>query len=80
MSCEALDLARALLLLLSLCRDKFTRAQKRKSGAFRSAAVIMNELQRNIDGWEVRQCLLVTLPQLIVEGIKPVRVHPVPFI
>ena len=40
-------------LLLSLTRDKFTRAQKRKSGAFRSAAVIMNELQRNIDGWEV---------------------------
>ena len=39
--------------LLSLTRDKFTRAQKRKSGAFRSAAVIMNELQRNIDGWEV---------------------------
>jgi len=34
-------------------RDKLTRAQKRKSGAFRSAAVMMNELQRNIDGWEV---------------------------
>ena len=32
---------------------KFGRAQKRKSGAFRSAAVQMNELQRNIDGWEV---------------------------
>jgi len=46
-----------------ITRDKFTRAQKRKSGAFRSAAVIMNELQRNIDGWEVRQCTLITLLQ-----------------
>ncbi|XP_029189589.2 son of sevenless homolog 1-like [Acropora millepora] len=34
--------------------DNFSRAQKRKSGAFRSAAVIMNELQKNIDGWEGR--------------------------
>ena len=33
--------------------DSFSRAQKRKSGAFRSAAVVMSELQKNIDGWEV---------------------------
>ena len=40
---------------LQICfgRDQFTKAQKRKSGAFRSAAVIMNELQRSIEGWEV---------------------------
>jgi len=49
-----------------ITRDKFTRAQKRKSGAFRSAAVIMNELQRNIDGWEVRQCTLLILSQMKV--------------
>lgn len=42
-----------LIMCVSVNRDNFSRAQKRKSGAFRSAAVIMNELQKNIDGWEV---------------------------
>ena len=34
-------------------RDQFSKAQKRKSGILKSAASVMNELQRNIDGWEV---------------------------
>lgn len=58
---------------LLCCRDKFSKAQKRKSGILKSAASVMNELQRNIDGWEVstRQTdrhitLLMTVLILIV--------------
>ena len=43
----------SLIMCVSVNRENFSRAQKRKSGAFRSAAGVMNELQKNIDGWEV---------------------------
>lgn len=48
--------------------DKFSRAQKRKSGAFRSAAVLMNELQRNIEGWEGRD-ISQSCSEVMKEGI-----------
>lgn len=54
--------------------DKFSRVQKRKSGAFRSAAVIMNELQRNIDGWEGRD-ISQSCTEVMKEGILG-KLHP----
>ena len=58
-------------------RDQFTKAQKRKSGAFRSAAVIMNELQRSIEGWEVitwsvaiKNTKILYLPTWLYPGIQ----------
>ena len=58
-------------------RDQFTKAQKRKSGAFRSAAVIMNELQRSIEGWEVitwsvaiKSTKILYLPTWLYPGIQ----------
>lgn len=53
---------------------KFGRAQKRKSGAFRSAAVQMNELQRNIDGWEGRD-ISQSCTEVMKEGTLG-KIHP----
>lgn len=54
--------------------DSFSRAQKRKSGAFRSAAVVMSELQKNIDGWEGRD-ISQSCTELMKEGTLG-KVHP----
>ncbi|PFX16973.1 Son of sevenless-like 1 [Stylophora pistillata] len=54
--------------------DQFTKAQKRKSGAFRSAAVIMNELQRNIEGWEGRD-ISQSCTEVMKEGTLG-KIHP----
>lgn len=54
--------------------DQFTKAQKRKSGAFRSAAVIMNELQRSIEGWEGRD-ISQSCTEVMKEGTLG-KIHP----
>ncbi|KXJ14446.1 Son of sevenless-like 1 [Exaiptasia diaphana] len=54
--------------------DKFNRAQKRKSGVLKSAASTMNELQRNIDGWEGKD-ISQSCTEILKEGILG-KLHP----
>ncbi|XP_031567931.1 son of sevenless homolog 1-like isoform X2 [Actinia tenebrosa] len=60
--------------MLKKKEDKFSKAQKRKSGILKSAASVMNELQRNIDGWEGKD-ISQTCTEILKEGVLG-KLHP----